>query len=348
MGTVVIQDGAAIPEAIVRQQEADERAQQAEIAARKAALVAKPVDPPQPEPTPAAPSPAPAPTVTPTPSPAPVPAQGDVQTELLQMRRELAVERQRNQSLQGRIDALGPQTAEVVKELRTQNAMLLKRLEQPPAPAVPAYQMYLKPEEREVYAPGNELPPEARMARGEIEQATAQIRAENAALLARLDRLEQGTQAERQDHQTMMVMQEVEKMQPGAIDLNSDPVFIDWLKNRDPRSRTGASYEMRGVSALERGDAHAIAELMKEFLGQGLVTDPRIAAQIKPELTTVTPAVKPPVKETVTVLEATMFFQDKALGRCRNADGSPMSQAQVDEVEKRINSAIDEGRVVQG
>jgi len=342
MGTVVIQDGAAIPEAVKRQAEEDDRKEQAEIAARKVAEVAKPPEeilPPE--------APVPATTLPPVaPAVEPVGVGGDT-NQLVQMQRDLALERQRNQTLQGRIDAIGPQSAELVRELREQNQALMKRLDTPTGPVVPPHLAHLNPEEREVYA-NQELPPEVRMAQGEIEASAARFRAENAALKERLDRMEQGTTTDREDGRAMLVMQEVEKICPGAMAVNKDPVFIQWLNNQDHRSINGASYGDRGYAAMERGDSYAISELINEFLATGQITDPRITAQIKPELTTATPALKQSVKETVLLSEAEAFYNDKALGRCKNPDGSPMTKEQIDSVDKRIDLAMTEGRVVQG
>jgi len=349
MGKVVVQDGAVIPEAVKRQAEADDKAQEAEIKKRELAKVAQPVTEPE------LPLETPLPAIPPAPVAPPAPLQGpvapvDTSVQLTEMQKQLALERQRNQTLQGRIDAIGPKSAEEIRVLRGEIAAMEKRLATPPAPTVAPQLAHLNAEEREVYA-GGEIPVEAKMAQGMVEESAgrlrAELQAENANLRERLDVIEQGTAVDRQDHQTMTVMTEVEKLFPGATALNKDQGFIGWLESSDPRSVTGASYADRGNTAMQRGDSYAIAELMKEYQGQGTVIDPLIARQIRPEATTVTSPVIPVAPVTVKESEASAFFQDKARNRCM-LDGVPMTKAQIEETEKIINLAIDEGRIVQG
>ena len=347
MGKVHIQEGAAIPDRVMRQMEKDEKAQQAEIAAQKvreAAQVAPDDEPegePQPEPLPPAPAPAP----TPAPTAQPVPSDSEARAKALEA--QLQLERQRNLTLQGKINALGPQTAQAMKELREELAALKKDRQAQQVPAVPAYLQHLEPEEREVYA-GGKLPPELRMARGEIDAATAPLMAELAAQRAEIENMRRGATEQQTSSHVSRVMSEVSKQVPGATEINADPLFDAWLDNADPRSMTGSTLRERGETSLNRGDVTGVVELMKEFLGTGLVTDPRIMGQIKPGVSGVTPVVKPPQVVRIPESEAAQFFQDKNRGRCVNADGSLMTQAQVSEIEKVIDLAMAEGRIILG
>ena len=339
----VQQDGAAVPAAVVKQAAEDERAQQAEIAAQKAAAAAKVPEPtaePAPEPTPTPQAP---PVVQPQ---APV-AQPGLEQQVQNLQQQLVLERQRNQTLQGQMKSLGPQTAEIIRDLRAQVDELKQAVQSPPTPSVPPHELYLSAEERAAYQ-GEELPVETRMARGYADAVLGQVQEMHRSLSADIAALKEGNTQDREAQRRAVLMDEVEKRMPGARDINLSPAFDDWLSYPDHRSITGATYGERGAQAMARGDAAAVQELMQDFLASGLATDPRITAQIKPEATTVTPAVKPPVeKDMVPLSNINAFYNDVALGRAKNPDGSLMSEAQIQETQAKIDLAEREGRIVR-
>lgn len=347
MSKVHVVEGAVIPDRVMRQMEEEEREQQAEIAAQKVRQAARAAEEGlegEPQPEPVAPD---QPTPEPTPAVQPAPVVADAEARARALEAQLQLERQRNQTLQGKINALGPQTAQAVREMREELAALKRERQAPPAPTIAPYLQHLKDEEREVYA-GQEAPPEVRMARGEIDAVAAQLRAEFAAQRAELDDIRRGNTEQQHASHASRVMAEVEKQVPHASAINADPAFDAWLDGADPRSITGSSLRDRGETCMSRGDATGVSELMKEFLGTGLVSDPRVMAQIKPGMSSVTPVVKPPQVVRIPESEASQFFQDKVRGKCVNADGSPMSQAKIEEIEKAINLAMDEGRIILG
>lgn len=348
MGKVHIQEGAAIPDRVMRQMEEDEKAQQAEIAAQKVREAAQSVSDDEPEGEPQ-PEPAPEPSQPPAPQPEPTaePVKVDLDARAKALEAQLQLERQRNLTLQGKINALGPQTAQAMKELREELAALKKDREAHQKPAIPAYLQHLKPEERDVYADG-ELPPEVRMARGEIDAATAPLLAELAAQRAEIEKMRQGATEQQTSSHVSLVMSEVAKQVPEANEINADPLFDAWLDGADPRSVIGSSRRERGETCLNRGDATGVAELMKEFLGTGVGSDARIMGQIKPGVSGVTPVVKPPQVVRIPESEAAQFFRDKSREQCVNADGSPMTQAQINDIEKVIDLAMAEGRIILG
>jgi hypothetical protein len=344
MSKVHVVEGAVIPDRVMKQMEEEEREQQAEIAAQKVRQAARAAEEGlegEPQPEPVAP-------VHPTPEPTTVvqPVVADAEARARALEAELNLERQRNQTLQGKINALGPQTAQAVREMREELAALKRERQAPPVPTIAPYLQHLKDAEREVYD-GQEAPPEVRMARGELDAATAQLRAEQAELRAEIENMRRGANEQQHASHASRVMAEVEKQVPHASAINADPTFDAWLDGPDPRSITGASLRERGETCMSRGDATGVSELMKEFLGTGLVTDPRVMAQIKPGVSNVTPVVKPPRVETVNLSEALAFLSDKAHGKCVNADGSPMSASQIAETEKVIDLAMDEGRILE-
>jgi len=345
MGQVVVQDGAVLPKAVIDQAEADDRMQEAEIAAQKVVEAAQA----------AAPAP-----VTPVPVAAPVAAPAALAPPSASeqaLRQQLLMEQQKNQSLLGRIDAVAPQAAAQTAELKAQIARLEAQIVAvPPQPVIPAHLAHLTPEERELHA-GQGLPVEARMAQGLAEQQTqkaaqqiaqqTQANAEaNAALSQRVAETEQAAAEERQQQRTHLILQQVEQLGTPAVSLNSDPGFNLWIDRIDPRSTTGATYKERGWQAMDRGDVHAVNELMQEYLGSGLAIDPRVTAQIKPATSSVVaPVIKQPEPETIMEHEATAFLNDKALNRCHHPNGAPMTQTEIDEISAKIDRAMAEGRI---
>jgi hypothetical protein len=271
--------------------------------------------------------------------------------ELVELKRKLALAEQRNATLQGMIKAKNNQSDKsALESVQAELAAIKEQIaNRPTEPSIPAKYKYLEDEEREVY--GKEADSvEVRMARGIAEELVEKrIAAERDARLAseaRLAALEKLNAEARGEAGESAVLDAAEAILPGAKEINRDILFIDWLNKKDPYNVRGASYNERGQAAMDRGDAHGVAELMREFLKDTPEADPRIAAQIMPSKikgTETAPVVKKPK---VTQSEAVAFYHDKARGQLRNADGSPMSVEEAARIEGIIDEALRTGDVV--
>lgn len=280
------------------------------------------------EPTPTPPAAAPAPSAP----PANPPAEGD---RLTALERQLEYERHRNDSLQGRLDSQLRAANQELKQLREQ----LSRA--PAGPVVPPAKRHLKPEEL-ANLDENAVDLQSRVARGVAEETAESVRQElerkNAELAERLAALEQSRQAEAVD----TLWDAVEKIAPGAKAINeSDPGWFRFLDGVDDIS--GRLRRDIGAAAATVGDVKRLASLIEEYRAASGVQAPRpaVASQVRPP---VAPAAAPaaPKKPVFKESQVKRFYDNWNRGAYKG------KEKEAEELERQIDAAAQEGRIIAG
>lgn len=221
-----------------------------------------------------------------------------IEEQMAALQRQLDLERQRNATLQGMIQAEGPTQARIIRDLKLDLENTQRQLselhkvvtETPPRPVtpkVPGWQRHLKPEEREALQNQEEaLGVSGRATLGALEDTLDEIRAEQSRSMKELET------AKRQHEEQVAVITEnerrakfygaVEAIMPGAKALDVTPQFREWLKTPEPGS--GKSWMEIGAGAYQIGDVGRVAQIYQAYADQSGITDRRqIEAQVRPE-----------------------------------------------------------------
>jgi hypothetical protein len=330
-----------IPDAVKRQAEQDEAAQQVE---RETIEKVQPVEKKPPETAEATPPQPPAPPVE---SPGTVTA---LRRALGEKEAALAKAEKRYVSLKGMMKQMttSDNSAEI-KALRAEIDELKQRPAAPYTPQPPAYTTYLTDAEREVHDPTN-ASADVRIARGETEEKLAVERRAREELQARVERMEAEKNQSEQDGAATIMWMDIEDIFPGAQTLNNHQVFVDWIDLPDPRNGRGESYKVRAEDCFGRGDARGVAEIMQECIDvhPEIMADIKVSAMERP---TQSHAVETPVQTgeiQVTEGEAARFLNDRQRGECKEEDGSPMSEERMDQIEATIDNAMRRGELIPG
>jgi len=308
----------------------DQQAQDAEKAFED---FEKSLETPAPEATP------PTPEATPPETPPAGEATPAVPTPAETLQKQLEYERHRNDSLQGRIDS---QLRANNEELRQLRAQLAKNAERPAGPVVPANQKHLKPDEI-ANMDQQTLDLQGRVAQGVAESQVEAVREvleqQNAELAARLEALEQSRSSE----VAGSLWDSVEKLSPGAKAINEgDSGWVSFLDEVDDLS--GRTRREIGSSAVAVGDVRRLASLVDEYrTASGLpAVKPVVAAQVRPAVTPSPGVVKPAAKPIFKDSQVKRFYENLNRGAYKG------KEKEAEELEKQIDAAAQEGRIVAG
>jgi FtsZ-binding cell division protein ZapB len=268
----------------------------------------------------------------------PKPAE-DFGTKLALLEQELARERHRNDSLQGRLESQLRPANDTIRRLQAEIEELKSA-----QPQVPAHLRHLSKEE--VESTGNAtLEIQGRVARGAAEEVVASA---TKGLAKQLE--EERQERERLTLQTTWA--EIERQLPGAAVINqSDSDWHQFLETTDPFS--GVSHRELASRALQEGHADRVVAIMSAYLNT--LPDPpkeedegKSAAPAAPPVRPApsaapTPGTTPPAK-TATVRESEIrkAYDDYTRGRYRGREEDWKK------IEKEIDAAVAEGRVVPG
>lgn len=285
------------------------------------------------------------PAVEPEPIKEPSPEPTSTEEKLIDLKRALAAANQRNSTLQGMIKSQKPGVEEL-QELRDKIKELEGKVSKPEKNA-PAYQKYLQDDEQRIYNDGSV---EVKMAKGITEEAIAKGNEESNRKMEELDKriaqAESRTVEEKRNSETSILWNAIDEELPGAREIDNDPLFIDWLNKPDPQSISGATYGQRGSRLLDHGNVKGVASLMREFLAEEPNANPKVTRQVKPSRSKGSEVKTPEKPPVVTKDEIKRFYNDQAMGKLKNPDGSPMSEEEADKIEKIIEKAAADGRVV--
>ena len=265
------------------------------------------------------------------------PVQQDDNTKL---RGQLATSEQRYNTLRGKYNAEIGGVNTTIRDLQSQiQEFRQKAPVVPEKPQEPAGLTHLNEEERERYDKDS-LDLQSRVALGVAEREVEKLRAERKVIENRVTLLEES----RQTNQTSDLWNKVEKLCPGANDINdSDSEFFEFLNQIEPLS--GASYREIGVSATNVGDVKRLADLVNAYKAAtgkevALNDNKRVLSQQKPgNSKVITPVTAQPKKRVVPASEINSFYQDKALSHLK------VSAKEGNELEQEYDEAERENRV---
>ena len=250
--------------------------------------------------------------------------------EMELLKKQLAFEQHRNDSLQGRIDSQLRPMNDLVQSLRQEVAELRGR-----EPVEPAYRRALKPEELEAIGePTAEL--NAKVAQTVVADALGAYQSQMEARLAQME----GQLLQRS---SATLWDSVDKLAPGAKAANEcpDPRWVQFLSGVDPAS--GRSRQALGEAAASSGDVRRLAALYQEFAEE--VGEPaerrerELGSRVRPESTQpVRPGVRKPVM--IRNSEIKKFYNDLARGHYEG------NEERASKLEAAIELAQAEGRVI--
>jgi hypothetical protein len=155
--------------------------------------------------------------------------------------------------------------------------------------------------------------------------------------------MEQMRQSVNRESNDAVFWLKVDKLCPGASDLQDDPPesFLAWLEQSVPM--TGMSRKQIGINAVSRGDAATVAELFGSYMaavGKASKTPAdAVARQVMPAGSPARQTQSTAKKPTYTEAQIDKFWSDKMAGKY---SGDP-DKAQ--KIEAQIELAYKEGRV---
>lgn len=269
----------------------------------------------------------------------------DVET----LQKQLEYEKQRNDSLQGRVDSQLKPLTQTVRDLQQQLARSRepeKKVDIPAAVTVQDIIKELTPEEREAVGE-KQLAILARLIEKPTQAVVERVREE----LRQSFEQEFGSRVAALESQLTAragedLWDKVDALSPGAKAANDgeDPRWVEFLGRPDPIS--GRLRHHLGNAAVDAGDVGRLALLHNEFL-KSIGREPDKAKSqddsgmnLRPEGSRAEPGVSGSDKPRVRQDEIDAFYADLAKGKY---EGKPEL---VDKMESVIMAAIQEGRVV--
>lgn len=257
--------------------------------------------------------------------------QGKYQAEVPRLQGEV---KQLQAQLQTRQE---PQADPRVPQLEQEIATLKQQLADKPAAPVEVDTSLLD-EARETYGDEYAKPIEAVMNQNaqlaqQLQQATATIQ-----------QLQQTSQQSQKDQQASLFNTRTQELTAllakQGIDFaqqNDDPLFGQWLDQSDPM----AGYKRRDLlnQAFSQGDVQRAANWFLAYRQETPNHQPDFSEQARIEQPQAQ-APQPTGASVWTPQQAQAFFNDKALGRLRNPDGSPMSPEQAAQMEREMLASL--------
>jgi len=274
---------------------------------------------------------------------------GGITEQLAKLQADYHALNARHASLQGKYGAEVQQRRELdetVKALQKQVADLAAAT--PKQPEVPAYMRRLSKEERENYDE-SALAVQGKVAEGVTEDKIAQLRREIDTRFAQLtqeqDRLNAMTRESEGAKRVSAFLQEVEKLCPGAIDIDSHSERNGWKEFLDTYdAASGVAYRQLAVAAMNAGDVRRVAAIIEEFKTQAGLKVPGadVASQARPAKVRASAPPQPGKKRMIPASEFEAFCKDKALGRLK------CSPEEAKQLEAEYDAAMRENRFTQG
>jgi hypothetical protein len=265
------------------------------------------------------------------------------------LERQLSYERQRNDSLQGRIDSQLRPLNQRVRELSQQLSTAPTRVEVPvePVSSVTVQDLLaeLSPADRELMGE-KQLGILAKLIEKPTQAMVDKVRADlQASFDAKFDSRLRQVEGQVAGQSGRDLWDRVDQLSPGARDRNDsdDPQWVDYLNQRDPIS--GRLRKDLGNAAVDVGDVARLALMHDEFLkvtGQvkGKEAEAPVNSELRPDGSRAEPAVSSSTKPTLKNSEIEQFYKDLASGKY---EGKPQL---ADKMEALITAAIQDGRVV--
>ncbi len=265
------------------------------------------------------------------------------------LQRQLEYEKQRNDSLQGRIDSQLRPLNQKVRELSQQLSTTPTRVEVPvePVSSVTVQDLLaeLSPADRELMGE-KQLGILAKLIEKPTQAMVDNVRAElQASFDAKFDSRLRQVEGQVAGQSGRDLWDRVDQLSPGARDRNDsdDPQWVEYLNQRDPIS--GRLRKDLGNAAVDVGDVARLALMHDEFLkvtGQKKAEEANAPAntELRPDGSRAEPAVSSSTKPTLKNSEIEQFYKDLASGKY---EGKPQL---ADKMEALITAAIQDGRVV--
>jgi len=269
--------------------------------------------------------------------------------EVAELQRALEYERQRNASLEGRMDAQIRPLNATVRELRQRLNTAPTRVEAPvePVSSVTVQDLLaeLSPADRELMGE-KQLAILSRLIEKPTQAMVDKVRAElQASFDAKFDTRLRQVEGQVAGQSGRDLWDRVDQLSPGARDRNDsdDPQWVDYLNQRDPIS--GRLRKDLGNAAVDVGDVARLALMHDEFLkaiGQAKGKEAEVPAnnELRPDGSRAEPAVSSSTKPTLKNSEIEQFYKDLASGKY---EGKPQL---ADKMEALITEAVQDGRVV--
>jgi len=262
-----------------------------------------------------------------------------VSNELSDLQKQLELERQRNRSLQGRIDSQLAAANSENKELKSMIGELKAQMDElRKANAVPGYRRHITEEEAADLG-DDVLEVQERIIKGTLEEEL-----ENGSVKEFIERLvKQSAEAQRVEPATNPVnlklfWQAVERYYPNAETIDgSDEGWFAFLDSYDPKS--GLKNRQLGEQIINSGDVAGMVDLMSTYKAVGGHVGSERRPSVKPERTGSEPVVET-VKSTWKREEVERFYHDVAMKKFRG------TKEQAIAMEKEIMEAAQEGRII--
>ena len=271
-------------------------------------------------------------------------------SDMAALERALAFERQRNASLEGRVEAELRPLRSTVRELRqqVQAAQATPATETVPVAQVTVSDLLaeLTPADRELVGE-KELAIMARLIEKPTQSALDRMRAElQQSFEAKFDARLRQVESQASGNAVRDLWDRVDQLSPGIRDRNDldDPQWVEFLNQRDPIS--GRLRKELGNSAVDVGDIGRLALLHDEFLkatgkDKPAEEEPDRSSRLRPEGSRAEPAVSSGEKPSFTEADVNKFYKDLAEGKYA---GQPEL---VEKIESQVTEAIQDGRVVK-
>lgn len=269
---------------------------------------------------------------------------GEKAPDVEALQRQLEYEKQRNDSLQGRIDSQLRPLNQKVRELSQQLGTVAQApvvAQTPAGVSVQDLLAELTPEEREAVGE-KQLAILARLVEKPTQSMVDRVRAE---LQASFDMRLRQIEGQVSSQSGKDLWERVDRLSPGVKDRNDadDPQWVEFLNQRDPIS--GRTRKELGNAAVDVGDVARLALLHDEFLkATGQPKKEAEAAvsssELRPDGSRAEPAVASSNKPHIRSDEVEKFYKDLANGKY---EGKPELAEKMDAL---IAGAIQDGRVL--
>jgi len=277
-----------------------------------------------------------------------------------EMKKELADERQRFKTLQGKYNAEIPRLQTERDELRRRlDDFAERRQQEPEQPVLPGHLRHLDDEERETLK-SEPLPPEVRQAKGIAEDIVSPLRLEINGLKREIESLRGERTQEKHQSRAERLWDAVEKRLPGARQINEqDDGFREYLNLPDPDNADGMPFASTGAAALDNGDVATIVRIISSYAksrgnGEG---ESAPVPPVKPsESRSSAPSRKqtlPPVRESEIgkwdhLLVTKGPDEDRVADYLTRTTGKPWTAKDVTNRTKELSDAMRDGRVIRG
>lgn len=270
-----------------------------------------------------------------------------IEEQFAASQRQLKLERQRNSTLKGMLEAEGPRQAGIIKELKaeiTKLAIDMNAVREARTPTVPSHLKYLKPEERGAdLSRDDALGISGRATLGVMEDMVSE---KLAAIGNELRQLKERQEVEGENVARRMAkaksnefFQAVEKLEPGSLVLDQDENFKSWLSSVDEDNLEGKTFRELAIAAFAVGDVRSVANIYRQYKQQAGITDRTPDSQIRPEKAHGARPVSIGKKRTYRLSDINKFAEDYTKGRFEGRE------KEAEKLQEEYAEAEREGRI---